>query len=532
MNLIFVTVDALRADHLGCYGYHKKITPNIDKLANSGLLFVDANSVSCETSASFVSIFSATYPSMYRSLNLHERQSFVEVLKQSGYKTIAIHCNPFISRIYGFEKGFDIFLDDLTISKNISFLQRVRSISARFIRKARYLNFARKIFAKIEGRMYKKYNLRADDINNIFYRCLKNLKNSNKFFVWLHYMDMHFPWLPPEEYIPNDLTKMDVIKANFSGNMEDPIIKELYDASLNYFDEAFSILMEKLEEYNLLDETYIVLTSDHGEDFGEHGLYSHNVPSLYEERIRVPLIIYGPGIKKGKINMPVSLIDIAPTILHILVGRPKFQFGLSLLTYIENQRYPPVFSEAGKLVGLSESLLSGNLKFKLTHVSLKKNSWKYIHKLDGEDEFFNLKLDPCEKDNIIVVMKDFAKEFYSEIENHITTIKKFNNKFLNENYPTDVISFEGNIGEGSVGDVVICVDKAVEYSAQNNMDVNEELARYVVHGILHCLGYEDIIDKERRTMFKRQEELLKEWTIRNSFSVTSNPIILPCVSHG
>ncbi len=111
-------------------------------------------------------------------------------------------------------------------------------------------------------------------------------------------------------------------------------------------------------------------------------------------------------------------------------------------------------------------------------------------------------------------------------------IKKFNNKFLNENYPTDVISFEGNIGEGSVGDVVICVDKAVEYSAQNNMDVNEELARYVVHGILHCLGYEDIIDKERRTMFKRQEELLKEWTIRNSFSVTSNPIILPCVSHG
>lgn len=425
-NLILITIDALRADHLGCYGYRKKLTPNIDKLANSGLLFVDANSVSCETSASFVSIFSATYPSMYRSLNLHERPSFVEVLKQNKYRTIAIHCNPFISRIYGFEKSFDNFLDDLTISKNIGFLQRIRSITANFIRKTRYLNFIRKAFTKIEGRMYKKYNLRADDINNIFYKYIKELKNINKFFVWLHYMDVHFPWLPPEEYIPNGLTKTEVIKANFSGNMKNPVIKELYDASLNYFDDAFSRLIIALEEFNLLDETYIILTSDHGEDFGEHGLYSHNTPSLYEERIRVPLIIYGPGIKKNKINVPVSLIDIAPTILHILVGKSKFQYGLSLLTYIENQGYPPVFSEAGELVRLLESLSSGNLKFKLTQVSLKKNGWKYIHKLDGEDEFFNLKLDPYEKDNIISVMNDIAKEFLNKIEDHIIAIKNFN----------------------------------------------------------------------------------------------------------
>ena len=90
-------------------------------------------------------------------------------------------------------------------------------------------------------------------------------------------------------------------------------------------------------------------------------------------------------------------------------------------------------------------------------------------------------------------------------------IRKYNKDFLNKDNPTDVISFEGNISDGSVGDIIISVEKAAEYAAQNNIDVDEELARYIIHGILHCLGYEDIIDKERRAMFKRQEELLRKY---------------------
>jgi len=90
-------------------------------------------------------------------------------------------------------------------------------------------------------------------------------------------------------------------------------------------------------------------------------------------------------------------------------------------------------------------------------------------------------------------------------------IRKYNNKFLNKDNPTDVISFEGTINDGSAGDIIISVEKAVEYASQNNIDVDEELSRYIIHGILHCLGYDDIIDKERRAMFKRQEELLKKY---------------------
>jgi len=91
-------------------------------------------------------------------------------------------------------------------------------------------------------------------------------------------------------------------------------------------------------------------------------------------------------------------------------------------------------------------------------------------------------------------------------------IKKYNKEFLNENIPTDVISFEGNISDGSAGDIIISTEKAAEYAAKNNIDVNEELMRYVIHGILHCLGYEDTTNNKRRKMFIRQEKLLEKWS--------------------
>ena len=96
-------------------------------------------------------------------------------------------------------------------------------------------------------------------------------------------------------------------------------------------------------------------------------------------------------------------------------------------------------------------------------------------------------------------------------------IRKYNKEFLNRDNPTDVISFEGSLSSGSAGDIVISVEKAAEYADQNNIDVNEELARYVIHGILHCLGYEDTTRNEKKVMFKRQEKLLKDWK--------GNPII-------
>jgi len=98
-------------------------------------------------------------------------------------------------------------------------------------------------------------------------------------------------------------------------------------------------------------------------------------------------------------------------------------------------------------------------------------------------------------------------------------IRKYNKKFLDRDNPTDVISFDGNINEGSVGDIVISVDMAAEYAAENNIEVNDELARYIIHGVLHCLGYEDITVKQKRKMFKRQEDLLREWITRNPCTV-------------
>ena len=106
-------------------------------------------------------------------------------------------------------------------------------------------------------------------------------------------------------------------------------------------------------------------------------------------------------------------------------------------------------------------------------------------------------------------------------------IKKYNKKFLDKNVPTDVISFEGSINDGSAGDIIISTEKAAEYASQNNIDVKVELLRYVTHGVLHCLGYEDTTEKCRDKMFKRQEKLLKEY-----LTINPNEIPLPPLEKG
>lgn len=310
--------------------------------------------------------------------------------------------------------------------KTKDFFQRTRGIVARFIRKTPLRGFLGKAFAKFAGRFYRKYNLRADDINNIFLSYIeRTIDDFNKFFVWLHYMDTHYPWLPPEEYIPKPLTKSDVIDINFSGNPRKPVVKKLYDASIRYVDNAIHRLIETLDSRGLLNDTYIIITSDHGEDFGEHGLWFHNAPSLYEERVRVPLIIIGPGIKQERIDKPVSLIDLAPTILHLLVKKNKFQCGLSLLSRLESNNFPPVFGEAGITTNITKSYP----KFRLTSISVKVNEWKYIHRLDGEDKLFNLKNDPLEKENLIYERKDIASELLTKIEDHLQDVRKFNRQY-------------------------------------------------------------------------------------------------------
>jgi arylsulfatase A-like enzyme len=364
-NVILITIDSLRADHLGCYGYHKKITPKLDELAENGIIFRHAFSNGPQTTASFPSILTSTYPLMYevskQRLSKHrimiqqlskDRIMISEVLREAGYSTAGVNCNAYLSSYYGYNRGFEYFrdfFDDYGGMQTQEFIKSGRRASG-FIRRVEkeikkvfsdssiLYKFLRRFFSEIKSRYKeKKYleiivnhkNINAEVINKEAISWLKN-KGNNKFFLWIHYMDVHFPYLPPSKYL--NYNKREVISLNrkiiHEYNIKDNLTNiseselkqtiELYDAEIRYADDSVAMILDEVEKLGLLANTLIILTADHGDEFLEHGDTFH-FQKLYDELLRVPLIFYAPELDKKKvIDDLVSLLDLSPTILDIL----------------------------------------------------------------------------------------------------------------------------------------------------------------------------------------------------------------------
>lgn len=432
-NVIFITIDALRADHLGCYGYDKETSPRIDDLAKNSILFTQAISNSPTTVTSFKSTMTSTYPSMcggekYLS-NL--RTTVAEVLKANGYVTAAFHSNPFLSRYFGYNRGFDFFYDALfTTDKSLAsrIRQPIKSVLNR-------TGFDWTVF-------WKKPHDSVDFINQKAISWLK--ENESEFFLWLHYMDVHWPYLPPKEYQRNEslISKQKTIKLNrdLLRKPEEEISKqldtivELYDAEIRYVDSSFGLLLDELEEINLFDETLIIITSDHGDEFLDHGGFGHpsklyelplfkplfrlprnsnygNPPKLYDELIHVPLIIHAPNNQNAgtKITDQVQLLDIPPTIVDA--------FGLKKVKlFLGESLFSPDYGNLGQKMGIiSENIgLNNSLK-----ISLRTPEWKFIiDESNAKYELYNLKKDPKEKNDLSESEVEKVEKFIKNIKEH------------------------------------------------------------------------------------------------------------------
>ena len=300
-NIVLITIDTLRADHLSCYGYDRKTSPNIDSIAKGGIRYTKAIATSSWTSPSIASIMTSLYPishgvrhgftksgKAYNQELLHEKfDTLAEVLKNHGYTTFGAVANVHMVEELGFGQGFDYY--------------------------------------HCEG--FDK----ASKINKVVFSWKDKIKNANKFFLWVHYFDPHhfyhaqFPWINDyagELWIGNShLSKMnmsELIKLiptlKKRRNTLEYLIS-LYDSEINYVDYHVGNLLYKL---GLDKNSLIIITSDHGEEFLDHGFLCH-AHSLFQELIHVPLIIKLPLPSKASIidvnNEPVSIIDILPTIL-------------------------------------------------------------------------------------------------------------------------------------------------------------------------------------------------------------------------
>ena len=436
-NPMLITVDCLRADYV--FG-RRDLTPNINSLINRSITFMNATSVSYCMLPSFIAIFSRTYPSEYGGiLSLKLRGSLVTRIRSEGYITIAVYNNPFISRFYGFDEGFEYFYDDLVTTKIIgkdSYLLKIRSFLKEKIKSAFLRRILQKIYRRIAVRKYRKYNLWADEINSIFLNWLrreyKGRYINRSFFAWLHYMDLHAPYLPPLEYLPPDISLEEVIRINQMKDEDllperDEIIK-LYCASLKYLDNALGELLRELEELGVIHNTYIIITADHGHGFWEHGILGHLSSCLYKELVHVPLIIVGSDIESQKVETPFSLHSIFDIIYELLGIKERLltvdgRFNEDKYKSIHN-----VISEGGPVLISHQDI--NIISFELSEIAVKAKYGNYVYKLifrlKGQSELYSLTKDPLEKENVIDREVDIAKELYDIVMRHLRRVELMN----------------------------------------------------------------------------------------------------------
>ena len=428
-NIILITIDSLRADHLSCLGYQRKITPNMDELAKKGILFSQMISNGSGTPSAVPPIMTSTYPLMYGGYESisRERITIAEVLKKYNYSTAAFHSNTYLSRFYGYNRGFDVFYDDLIYEKD----RKKNKIFAHVNRKLNSIYKILSNYASAAVTLKKPVNwyLPYMSANLLNQKAISWFRENNpeRFFLWMHYMDVHTPYMPPEKFVKEineDLTRYQVLKANKYFSKSKEISKkdldnlmDLYDAGIKYMDSAIFSFISQLETDGFMKDTMVIITADHGEEFMEHGDLNHH-SKLYDELIHVPLIIYAPDhINDPKvIHNLVEHLDIAPTILNAL-GIKKFDnfLGESLLPLIDKEEN----DDKGVISETSDPPNVLKIDPQLRKTSYRTFNWKYIHYANKVDELYNVLKDPHETTNLVDVEKDIAGELYKKILDHI-----------------------------------------------------------------------------------------------------------------
>jgi arylsulfatase A-like enzyme len=360
-NIVLIVIDCLRPDHLGYQGYTRETSPFMDELAQYGTVFKRAYTNSPWTKPSVATMFTSLYPNVHNVLNGYSVMpdgvlTLAEILKNNGYKTYFFNGgNKFIEREYKFFQGFDTY-----------------------------------IYRPLES-----YN--ASDITNDFLSHVPKTQRK-KFFAYLHYMDTHPPYTRNKyNYLFTDTKNADFEPGNKNSKFRyirlmthtsqitddtKRYLVSLYDAQIRFVDECIRKIHDKLQSNNLLKNTILIITSDHGEEFWDHNNFEHG-HSVYNELLHVPLIITGPGIRRSVISQTVRLIDIAPTILELsnIKAMPDLKLqGISLAPYLKGEKQPPalpVFA-TGVLYGPERyCIIRDNIKL-ILNTGKKKKKWNLL----------------------------------------------------------------------------------------------------------------------------------------------------------
>ena len=385
-NIILITLDTVRADHLSAYGYPFPTTPNLDRLAQKGVLFENAISPSSWTLASHGSIFTGLLPHQHGgnwAAPIDPRPwTLADVLASRGYETAGFSSNI----VYGYSgwgmgQGFEMYDDDSrSVEHNLTKTRVAQGIVLPFYR-------------KFVGKNYFERRS-AGELNRDVAGWLRH-RSSHPYFLFINYFDVHSPYLAPSGYdgrfgrMSKDLLNKWLVKnrvphpSHFGPDDQRSVVGS-YDNCVSYLDEQVGKLAGMIARTQDAAKTIFIITSDHGEAFGEHGPYGHGW-DLHREVVRVPLIIIGSGIPAGvKINAIVPTQELFSTVLDIAwSGKSPFH------TTSLSRFWSPDFSPGPSDDAIVSELVSYHSGGQWISASLTTPAWKYIHDASGRSELYH-----------------------------------------------------------------------------------------------------------------------------------------------
>jgi arylsulfatase A-like enzyme len=376
-NLLLITIDTIRPDHMSAYGYSRDTTPTLVRLAERGVIFEDVYAPMATTGPSHASLFTSRYPLSLGYLSNFQRlgesdPTLAEILSRHGFETAAVVSSTPVSARSGLGRGFQHFDDDFDPEQS----SRAQSTTARAERWLRR-------------------------------------PSEKPYFLWVHYFDPHEPYSPP-------LTSLARVAPLSFRRLDWRIAK--YDAELRFTDGEIGRLLESLRGLGHLEDTLVVVTGDHGEGLMQHGFMNHG-PLLYEEDVKVPLILHWPGrLLPARLAGPVELRDVPRTVLEILeVPAPPSLEGRSLVPAIEGKE--PLRPDRSVLLQrrtYEERDVHG-IEVRGQKFGIRSGRWKYIEALEeGTRELFDLERDPGELNNLADAHPDRAAAL-SELLRELTT---------------------------------------------------------------------------------------------------------------
>jgi arylsulfatase A-like enzyme len=391
-NVVLLSLDTLRADHLGSYGYARDTSPFFDaELARRGVLFEQAASASTTTTPSHMTLFTSAPPSVHQVLSVTgfaalpaRVPTLAETLRAHGFATGAVTEAGALVFGRGFERGFDVYIEN-----PVPVPHRAGAQSA--------VTFPRGL-AWIER------------------------QRDRRFFLFLHTYEVHTPYAAPPEYAA-------LFRDVPPGLEPDPRLAPhrqpaLYDRGIRYLDDQLAAFVRGLEALGVLEDTLLVVTSDHGEEFYEHGFFAHGA-TLFEETVRVPLVLRGPGVARGRrVAEPVTLLDVMPTVLELAgVPAPAGLAGRSLAPLARGepaQAEPrPVFSEAWLPYGLAPH---GKQPVDQPTYAVRLGARKLVRYRAGDGhryEYYDLARDPGEREDLYPTRAEEARDLRALLERYV-----------------------------------------------------------------------------------------------------------------